>query len=106
MYGPSSNVRATVPGTVQLSMIVPNGTEDTAAAAKGAGLADWTRGAGFGPVPAQGAMPPPDSVPRSGAGAERTAEAQEVRRMSLRVEIMVRISKHSCVDSVKARRCK
>lgn len=64
-------------------MMVPNGTEDPVAAAKGTAFAAWTRGAGFGPVPAQGAIPPPDSVPRAGAGAESTADAQELRSTSL-----------------------
>jgi hypothetical protein len=45
-------------------MIVPNGTEEPAAGKRTA-LAEGGQGAGFGPVPAHGAIPP-DSVPRAG----------------------------------------
>jgi len=57
-------------------------------------LAEGVRGAGFGPVPAHGAIPPPDSVPRAGTGTERAREPQWLRSMSLYMSPIGRSEKY------------
>ena len=48
------------------------------------------RGGGVGPVPAAGPIPPPDSVPRAGKGAESTTDAQLLRRTKLYMSSIIR----------------